>query len=113
MKSQLVFTILAFAITGLLAPSVVSDVYSEKGGNDKAQGTPSGCDNGKGKDITQNPNCGDGTTPPTTDTDRDGIPDVDDACPLFANTHYIGDEPDHDNDGTIDKRDKTPCPVDV
>ena len=101
MKNLFIFAFLVFSLTGLLAPSAISDVYSEKGGNDKAKGNPQGCDNEKGKDATQNPNC-DGTTPGESDKDGDGIPDSEDACPNKRPNTWILEEPDHDGDGIID-----------
>ena len=109
MKNLFLFAFLVFALTGLLAPSTMSDVFSDKGGNEKAQGDPQGCDNEKGKDAQQNPNCN-GTSPPgDIDTDGDGIPDSKDACPDTRPAQYIHGKPDHDGDGIIDAKDDTPC----
>ena len=111
MKNIFVFGFLVFALMGLLVPSLMIDSFAgtDNQGRDKGTKTANGCEKGTAKN---NPNCDDGTTPPPgTDTDNDGIPDVDDACINLAVTHWIGDEPDHDGDGTIDSRDKTPCPA--
>lgn len=60
MKNLVLFTFLAFTILGLLSPNM-SELFADKGGNDKSQGEPKGCDNNKGKDAVKNPNCSDST----------------------------------------------------
>ena len=82
MKNIFIFALLAFSLTGLLAPSAMSDVFSDKGGNEKAKGNPQGCEDGKGKDATQNPNCDDSssggtgiTSPCDTTGSAEGGPD--------------------------------------
>jgi len=83
-----------------------------------ADGQGKGNDNGKGKEghgkcekateasqgKTKNPHCD--TEPPITDTDSDGIPDVEDNCPNVSNVNQedldgdgIGDVCDDDRDG--------------
>jgi thrombospondin type 3 repeat protein len=49
------------------------------------------------------------TPPPPVDTDRDGIPDASDNCPLLANAAQF----DSDADGIGDACDSTPLPVPV
>jgi hypothetical protein len=92
----------------MLSPAVMS-VSAEKGGNDKAQGEPKGCDNGKGKDNINNPNCENGTV---ADFDNDGIPDsveIPHSCLLW-------DNPDTDGDGVWDGQEELdgtdPCTKD-
>ncbi len=109
MKKFVLFLILAITITGLLSPSILSNSFAspeDAPGRDQGTKTAAGCDKGTAKN---NPNCG--TTEPPGDSDNDGIPDSEDACPLIPNLFNINDQPDHDGDGIVDKRDKTPCPI--
>ena len=57
MKNIFIFTLLAFALTGLLAPSLMIDSFAgtENPGRDKGTKTANGCD--KGKPDKNNPNC--------------------------------------------------------
>jgi len=106
MKNIVIFLILAFAITGLLTPSIFSSSFAspeDAPGRDKGTKTAKGCDNGTAKN---NPNCSVGSL----DTDNDGIPDSEDACPTQKVTTYTGGLPDHDNDGFPDVDDDSPCP---
>ncbi len=45
---------------------------------------------------------------PPKDTDKDGIPDKEDACPTEAGTLFTNGCPDKDGDGVIDAQDKCP-----
>ena len=60
-------------VSGLLLVNIgFGEVFAEKGGNKKAKGDPQGCDNGKGKDAAQNPNCGNGCIDEMWFLDNDG-----------------------------------------
>jgi len=60
---------------------------------------------------------------PKKDTDGDGVPDIEDACPGVAGKAMFRGCPDSDNDGVIDRKDKCPneagpivtdgCPINV
>ena len=60
---------------------------------------------------------------PEKDTDGDGVPDIEDACPGVAGKAMFRGCPDSDNDGVIDSKDKCPneagpiatdgCPINV
>lgn len=63
-KNLILFTVLAFTIASLLSSSITLNSFAEKGGNDKAKGIPSSCDNSNGKAAIKNPNCSD--PPPST-----------------------------------------------
>lgn len=63
MKNIILFGFIAFTIIGLLSSSMLNS-FAEKGGNDKAKGIPSSCDNSNGKAPIKNPNCSD--PPPNT-----------------------------------------------
>lgn len=107
MKNIILFGFLAFAITGLLTPSMFSSSFAspeDAPGRDQGKKTATGCDKGTAKN---NPNCG--TTEPSTDSDGDLIPDIQDACPYQIVTFTNG-LPDHDADGIPDMLDESPCP---
>ena len=107
MKNLILFAFLTLTIMGLMSPFIVFDSFADKGGNDKAKGNPQGCDNDKGKDNQQNPNCNN----TSLDSDQDGIPDNLDACPFQPVEWWTADlEPDHDGDGIADSIDDSPCP---
>ncbi|HSB83741.1 MAG TPA: hypothetical protein VLD64_04575, partial [Nitrosarchaeum sp.] len=98
MKKLLLFVFLAFTITGLLTPSIFSSSFaspSDAPGRDKGTKTANGCDNGKAK---HNPNCQIGPL----DSDGDGIPDIDDACPFMQYQIWDAFGVDHDGDGAYD-----------
>ena len=83
MKNLILFTFLAFTITGLLTPSIFSNSFAspeDAPGRDQGTKTANGCDNGTAKN---NPNCG--TTEPPSDSDNDGIPDFKDKTPCITN----------------------------
>jgi hypothetical protein len=104
MKKLLLFVFLAFTITGLLTPSIFSSSFassSDAPGRDKGTKTANGCDNGTAKN---NPNC------VQLDTDNDGIPDRQDACPYQMPLNYVDGMPYHDDDGIVDSLDDSPCP---
>jgi hypothetical protein len=106
MKNIVIFLILAFAITGLLTPSMFSSSFAspeDAPGRDKGTKTAKGCDNGTAKN---NPNCSVGSL----DTDNDEIPDNLDACIYQPVENWLPTgEPDHDNDGIADSLDLSPC----
>lgn len=90
----------------MLSPAVMS-VSADKGGNDKAKGEPQGCDNEKGQDAIQNPNCNGGNSgcgSDPLDCDGDGLSDEveNQSC-----TDY--DNADSDGDGVPDGEDSRPC----
>lgn len=68
------FAVLAFAITGLVAPAMSSAFAdTDNNGRDKGTKTAKGCDNGTAKN---NPNCNDGgsgTTDPFTICDNNPV----------------------------------------
>jgi len=98
MSNLLLFAFLAFSLTGMLTPSLVSDSFAdtENPGRDQGKKTANGCDKGK---TQKNPNCG-----TNGDSDRDGIPDSEDACPTFPPAQTSNGEPDHDGDGVTDSQ---------
>ncbi|MBS3922998.1 MAG: hypothetical protein KGZ37_07640 [Nitrosarchaeum sp.] len=72
MKNIILFGFLAFAITGLLTPSILSDSFAspeDAPGRDQGTKTASGCDKGTAKN---NPNCNGSSTPNPCSGD-DGI----------------------------------------
>jgi len=92
-------------VSGMFILNVgVEEAFAEKGGNDKAKGEPKGCDNNKGKDKEQNPNCKNGPPPPPpcgsdpNDCDGDGVPNAfEEAIPCLDPFN-----PDSDGDGFSD-----------
>lgn len=100
-------------ISGLFLASIGTEVFADKGGNGKAQGEPQGCDNGKGKDAVQNPNC----SGVDRDSDGDGLTDAEEIA-LAENDPekygcLIADFPDwsedSDGDTILDGADSEPC----
>jgi len=98
-QSIILVTILVTGIMGfgISAPEAFADSVS-------------GCENAKNASDgkTNNPNCTDGTSPPSTcagDSDCDGIADEVDFCP---NVSMVSVD-DHDGDGVIDTVDNYPC----
>ena len=65
MKNIFIFTLLAFALTGLLAPSTMSDVFSEQPEN-----KPQACNNEQAKHVG-NKHCDDGNPTQFTSCDAD------------------------------------------
>ena len=103
MNKTLALIPVVFAIFALMLSPAVTSVSAEKGGNGKAQGNPQGCENNKGKDAAQNPNCGVSTG---VDSDKDGISDADE---IAAGNCLDPNNPDSDNDGWLDGIDAFPC----
>ncbi len=104
MNKSLALIPVAFAIFALMLTPAVMSVSADKGGNGKAQGSPQGCENGKGEDNVQNPNCNS-----IGDSDGDGIPNNEDACPNMIPVRWEDGQPDHDGDGQLDIDDLEPC----
>ena len=102
MKSLHLILIL-FSIASMFTSFGVYDVDAAHDGNGKSMG----CQNGEAKN---NPHCDVTSSPADLDSDNDGIPDSEDACPNDPNHRMIKDKPDHDEDGIPDFRDKDPCP---
>jgi len=102
MKSLHLILVL-FSIASMFTSFGVYDVDAVHNGNGKSMG----CEKAN---PTNNPHCNvtSSCADPDLDTDRDRIPDCEDACP-FPNTNWIRGNPDHDGDKTIDSRDDTPC----
>ena len=80
MKNLLLFAFLAFSLTGMLTPSLVSDSFAgtENPGRDQGKKLANGCE--KGKQPKNNPNCDPETEECPTGQHRDEsgncVPDV-------------------------------------
>ena len=102
MKSLHLILVL-FSIASMFTSFGVYDVDATHNGNGKSMG----CSNGEAKN---NPHC-DATSQSSQsstelDSDSDGIPDSEDACPYVNYTHTVNGKPDHDGDGIPDFKDK-------
>ena len=103
-----------FSIASMFTSFGVYDVdaaHDNKNGKAKSNG----CDKENNPNQAKNnPHCNETSTTscpdPKLDSDQDGIPDCQDKCNGQYNEEWIKDDPDHDNDGTIDSEDLTPCP---
>jgi hypothetical protein len=106
MNKVIGFAFLAFALSGLLMTTSMSESFAAKGGNGSENANTQSCQNEKGQAPTKNPNCDGGSTGciDDIDCDGDGISDVDEnlACTEF-------DNPDTDGDGVWDNVDAAPC----
>ena len=107
------FAFLAFAITGLLMTSSMSDSFAAKGGNGSDNANTQSCLKDTKKNPEKNPNCG-GTN--IIDTDEDGISDADELaypCPQLANgtldPHNVDSDGDNVWDGDEIDHNTNPC----
>jgi len=109
-----------FSIASMFTSFGVYDVDAAHD-NKNGKANSNGCDKDNNPNQAKNnPHCYETSPPdpepdpptcvgPPGDCDGDGIPDSEDACIYLKNHHMINGNPDHDNDGTVDSRDKTPC----
>ena len=103
------FAFLAFALTGILMTTSMSESFAAKGGNGSENANTQSCENPKGQAPSKNPNC----SSVGGDSDGDGLSDDDELALAQSDPVTYGcldiNEFDSDGDTFSDSVDAFPC----